>query len=44
MSPEEIYEDMLRMFRSLPHPDHEPKRCHWFMKIYKYRKGQKPKN
>jgi len=44
MSPEEIYEDMLRMFGSLPHPDHEPKRCQWFMKIYKYRKGQKPKN
>lgn len=41
MSPEEIYEDMLKMFGSLPHPDHEPKRTQWYMQMYKYKRDQK---
>ena len=40
---EKIYDDMVRMFGKLPHPEHEPKRCEWYLKMYKYKLDQKSK-
>ena len=42
MSPEEIYDDMIEMFGSLPHPVHEPKRSEWYIKMYKYKRTKSP--
>ena len=40
MSPEEIHDDMIQMFGKLPNPIHEPKRCLWYLKMYKYRQDR----
>jgi len=41
VDPEQIYDDMVRMFGKLPNPIHEPKRCQWYLKMYKYKRDQK---
>ena len=38
VDPEQIYEDMIRLYGELPHPVHEPKRCLFYLKMYNYRK------
>lgn len=40
---EKVYDEMIELYGKLPHPEHEPKRCAWYMKMYKYRIDQKSK-
>lgn len=40
---EKHYEEMVQKFGPLPHPEHEPKRCQWYLKMYKYLIDQKSK-
>ena len=40
---EKIYDDMVLTYGKLPHPEHEPKRCLWYLKMYKYKMDQKSK-
>jgi hypothetical protein len=39
-SPEKIYEEMERYFGTLPHPDHEPKRTEYYLKLWKHIKSR----
>jgi len=40
---EEIYEEMLKYFGTLPHPIHEPKRTLSYLKLWKHIKTLKTK-
>ena len=43
IDPEEIWDRLVEFFgTNLAHPDHEPKRFVYQMKIYKYIMSQKP--
>jgi hypothetical protein len=35
---EKLIADMKQMFGDLPHPEHEPKRFAYYIKLYKYYK------
>ena len=40
---EKIYDEMVEKYGTLPHPEHEPKMCEWYLKMYKYYQDQKSK-